>query len=197
MGQTVQPQMNFGLILLGINNMIKTNSLGFTFIELILYLGIVTIVLMAIVPFGITVIASGAKSSTQQEVYDQSRLVSEKLLQQIRGSNGINTGSSNFDVNIASSAGQLSLSQADSTANPTIIDVSGGKIRIKRGAGVATTLNSTNTTVSSLVFTNYSSSDGKSKNVGFVMTIIANYNSAGQQYQESVTVRSDGELRSN
>jgi len=189
--------MNFGLILLGINNMIKTNSLGFTFIELILYLGIVTIVLMAIVPFGITVIASGAKSSTQQEVYDQSRLVSEKLLQQIRGSNGINTGSSNFDVNIASSAGQLSLSQADSTANPTIIDVSGGKIRIKRGTGVATTLNSTNTTVSSLVFTNYSSSDGKSKNVGFVMTIIANYNSAGQQYQESVTVRSDGELRSN
>ncbi len=159
---------------------------GFTFIELILYISIVVIMLTAIVPFGWSTITSGVKSSVQQEVYSQARFVSEKLKQEIRNANGINSVSAaTIDLNT-------------STNSTTVIDINGGKIRIRYGAGgTPINLNSDDTNVTSLVFTNYSSADNKTKHIGFTLTISSNYAGQRQEYNETITLRGSAEVRNN
>lgn len=177
---------------------IKHNQQGFTFIEIILYIAIVAIMMNSLIPFAWNVIEGGAKSSVQQEVFSQARYISERLKAEIRNSIGINTGTSNFGVNIATAGGQLSL-QDIAPNDPTIIDVSNGIVRIKQGAGTVISLNSANTSVSNLTFTNYSSADNKSKHIGFTLTIIAKYAGAGtrQEYQATTTLESSAEVRNN
>ena len=165
---------------------------GFTFLELIIYIAIITVVLSSLVRFAWSAIGNSVKSTTQQEVYASARYVSERIKYEIRNANGINEGSSTFDA----SPGVLSLVQT-APDNPTVIDLSAGEVRIKQGAAAAVNLNSTDTTVTSLVFTNYSSGDNKTKHIGFTMTITSNYGSVRQEYTDTVTLRSSAEVRSN
>ena len=179
-----------------IKNQVKTiihNSLfiipssrGFTFIELILYISIVTIMLTAIVPFGWSVITSGVKSSVQQEVYTQSRYVSERLKYEIRQASGITS------VNPTSIS--LTNFSPDTT---TVINLVSGKVQINKNATGAVNLNSDDTNVSSLAFTDYTSTDQKTKHIGFTFTISSNYSGQRQEYNETVTLRGSAEVRSN
>ncbi len=161
---------------------------GFTFIELILYMAIVTIVISSLVPFAIGIIQLGAKSSFQQEVTGSARFVSEKIKSEIRNSTGINSVS----------ATSISLTNSNAAQNPTVIDLSAGKIRIKKGALTEINLNSNDTNVSSLSFTNYTSLDNKTKHIGFTFTITDNLSSTSQAYQVSpITMEGSAEVRSN
>ncbi|MBI2049368.1 type II secretion system protein [Candidatus Roizmanbacteria bacterium] len=162
------------------------SSKGFTFVELILYVSIVTIMLTAIVPFGWSAIASGVKSSVQQEVYSQARFVSERLKQEIRQASGITNVSTN----------SISLTNLPPDTN-TDIDLSSGKIRINKNGTGFVNLNSDNTSITNLVFTNYSSVDQKTKHIGFELTIASNYSGQRQEYNETVTLRGSAEARSN
>lgn len=160
---------------------------GFTLIELILYIAIVTIVISALIPFGWAIIGSGAKSSTQQEVFSNARFISERIKYEIRNASGVNSVT----------ASSISLANFNATLNRTIIDISGGKIRIKQGTNPTIDLNSADTTANSLTFTNYTSTDNKTKNIQFNFTLQSNFNQTRQEYQQTVTVQGDGEIRSN
>src|SRR3989338_6855686 len=169
MALVVQPPLIFGTILLGINFNMK-NQRGFTFIELILYVAIVTIILSAIVQFAWSAVQTGVKSAVQQEVNANARYISERIKYEIRNSTDIN------------SVAPTSISLATSTpaTNPTIIDLSLGNIRIKQGAGIAVNLNSANTVINSLTFTNYTSGDNKTEHIQFTINIAASFAAARQ-----------------
>ncbi len=159
---------------------------GFTFIELILYVSIVTLMLTAIVPFGWNAIVSATKSSVQQEVYSQARFLSERLKYEIRNASGI------------TSVGTNSISLTNfSPDTSTLIDLDSGKIRINKNGAGAVNLNSDDTNVTSLTFTNYTSSDNKTKHIEFNFTISTSYTGARQEFKESVTIQGSGEVRSN
>lgn len=160
---------------------------GFTLIELILYMAIVTIVMGSLIPFAWNVIGGSSKSSAEQEVSSQARYVSERIKYEIRNANGINSVSaSSIDLDTDTNA-------------TTVIDISGGKIRIKYGAdGTPVNLNSDDTNTTVLVFTDYTSADYKTKHIQFSFAIDDNYNSSRQEYDAPVvTVESGAELRSN
>ncbi len=162
---------------------------GFTFIELILYISIVTIMLTAIVPFAWNIIGSGSKSATEQEVYSQARYVSERLKYEIRRASGI------------TSVGATSISLTNfSPDTTTVISLSGGKMQINKNGTGAVNLNSddtTITTVGGVIFTDYTSADNKTKHIGFTFTIASNFPSQRQEFKETITLRSSGEVRNN
>ena len=58
-------------------------------------------------------------------------------------------------------------------------------------------LNGNTTAISSLTFTNYTSSDNKTKQVSFNFTITDNYTNPAQQYSDSTTIESSAEVRNN
>jgi len=174
------------------------NNRGFTFIELILYVSIVTIMLTSIIPFAWSIIGSGVKSSTQQEVFSQARYVSERLKYEIRNATGIDVASSNFDVNLANNSSQKLRLTEQSPVNTLDISVTtAGQAQLDPGNDVPYTINSTDTKVTDLTFTNYTSSDNKTKHIGFTLTIISNYSGSRQEFKETVTLQSSAEVRSN
>lgn len=170
---------------------------GFTLIEVLLYIAIVTIIMSAFILFAWNAIILGAKNNTQQELYAQGRIVSERILSEIRNANDINTGTSNFDVDLVNNSSyQLSLN-ADTPNNPTIFSVSSGILMIKLGAATAVPLHSDTIHVTSLIFSNYSSGDGKTKNIKYILTFTPSSSSASQAYKGTVTLESSAEIRSN
>lgn len=170
-------------------NIIKNdkNEHGFTLIELILYIALITIVLSALVPFAWNTIETGVKSSVQQEVNANARFISERIKYEIRNATGINSVT----------ATSISLATSTPATNPTVIDLAGGNIRIKQGVGSAININSANTVINSLTFTNYTSVDNKTKHIQFVMTVAASFAAARQEYQDSIVIDSSAEVRSN
>jgi len=171
---------------------------GFTFIELILYISIVTIMLTAIIPFAWNVIGSGAKSSVEQEIFSQARYVSERLKYETRNAVGIDEASSNFDVNLANNSSQkLRLTEQSPTNTLDISVTTAGLVQLDPGNDVPYTINSTDTKVTDLTFTNYTSSDNKSKHVGFTLTVVNSSSSQRQEFQETITLRSSAEVRNN
>lgn len=142
---------------------------GFTLIELILYMAIVSIVTGAMITFAWRIILTGAKSSVQQEVSSNGRLISERIKYEIRNSFGINSMTSSQIV--------LCKNSAACGTNPTTITYSPPNVTIQNNGAAAVNLNSEDVLVSGLTFNNYSSTDLKSQNVqfGFVTYALANY----------------------
>lgn len=143
--------------------------------------------LSALVPFAWDAIQTGVKSSVQQEVNAGARYISERLKSEIRNATGINTVTTT----------SLSLSTSSPATNPTVIDLSSGNIRITQGAGSPVNLNSANTLVTNLTFTDFTSPDAKTKHIQFVITLAASYSAARSEYQDTIVVESSAEVRSN
>ncbi len=162
---------------------------GFTLLELLIYSATIIIMMTTLIPFAWNVIGGGAKSATQQEVFSQARYVSERLKYEIRNADNINYFTPT----------QISLATKNPATNPTIITLNSGNIVIQQGTGSPISINSKNTTFSSLNFTNYSSEFNETKNIQFVFTLAANYPGAGlrQEYKESTTIEGSAEIRSN
>ncbi|OGE17571.1 hypothetical protein A3F00_05420 [Candidatus Daviesbacteria bacterium RIFCSPHIGHO2_12_FULL_37_11] len=166
---------------------LKTDR-GFTFIEIILYVSIVSIILVALVPFAWNVIGGSVKSSAEQEVNSQARFISERIKYEVRNADGINSVA----------AASISLDPPGTSNDPTIIDLSGGRIRIKLGAAADVDLNSTDTNITSLIFTNYTSGDNKTKHIQFVFVIDDNFGSGRTEYDvPAQTIEGSAEVRSN
>ncbi len=168
--------------------MIRDSNRGFTFIELIIYISIVTMMMTTIIPFAWNIIEGGAKSSTEQEVFSNARYISERIKYEIRNAAGINSVA----------ATSISLIASPSANNPTVIDLSGGNIRIKQGSANAINLNSQNASISALNFTNFTSADNKTENIQFTITVNASYAATRrQEYLESTTIQGSAEVRGN
>lgn len=163
------------------------NQRGVTFIELILYISLMVIVLTALIPFSWNIIEGGVKSGMKQEAYDNARFIAERITAEIRDAVGINSVS----------ATSISLVNSDAVKNPTVITISSGNVLLTQGASPSAQLNSTMVTMSSFVFTNYTSADNTTKNIQFTFTAQLSVPTARKEYKETVTVRSDAELRSN
>lgn len=164
---------------------------GFTLIELILYMALVSIILSALVPFALDIIGGSTKSSVQQEVFSQGRFVSERIKNEIRQASGITTVGNTT----------LTLTNFSPDTN-TVISLTGGKMTVNKNGLGAVDLNSNDTIIScplNVCFTNYSSTlDSKTKHVQFKFTIDDNFGSSREEYQvPAVDFEGSAEVRSN
>ncbi len=147
-------------------------------------------ILIALIPFAWSIIEGGAKNANQREVFSQARYMSEIIKYEIRNATGINN---------PITATSISLKKSVSGDNPTIIDLLSGKIRIKKGAAAVVNLNSNDTTVTSLTFTDYSNyTTNKTWNIQYVFTIGDTGASVRQEYKvPAVTVEGSAEVSTN
>ncbi len=126
---------------------------GFTLIELIIYIGIVTVVLLAVINFGFEIIYGNVKSQAIREVQQNSRFVMEKIARIIEEASAINSPSPGNSADI------LSLEMANPNLNPTIFSVFDNKLRITQGVTGPYELTNNRVTVTDLQFTNLSYTD--------------------------------------
>jgi type II secretory pathway pseudopilin PulG len=174
---------------------ISSKKSGFTLIETLLYLTIISIILTTVVFFAWNVIYGGVKSSRLGEVNYSARYASERIQYEIRNSSGFTAGSSNFGVNLATTPGsKITLTNTDSAKNPTVIDVSSGQLRLTIGTDPVINITPINVGITSLVFSNNSS--GGSKNLSFALSLQSNVVSSGN-INQNISLESAAEVRGN
>ncbi len=167
------------------------SSPGFTLVEMILYIAIVSIFMTGLVYFTWDVIYGRVKSFVHQEVNQNIRFASKRIAFEIKNAKSVTSPSSG-------SANSLTLEYAEANRNPTVINVNNGRIQIGYGnTGNCPTSNpcfltSNKVSVTGLTFTNLSS--GNSTNIKFGFTV----SSSGdrQEFNKSETYETSVELRS-
>ena len=133
-----------------ISHMTCFKTKGFTLVEVILYVALLVIFMVGVVTYAWNGIGVRIKARTQQEVIDNLRLVNKRILFEIRNANNITTVTPT----------SLTLANTDAIRNPTVIDLSGGRVRIGWGSGGSCPtsspcfLTSSAVTVTDLLFTN-------------------------------------------
>lgn len=169
---------------------------GFTLIEFLVYSAIVVVVGVVSVEFVINIYEGKAKSTAYFEVQENARLAMERIVQEIHGAKNINTGLSSFGVNLAANPGaKLSLEMKDANLNPTEFDVSSGAARIKQGVSGPYDLTNNQVQVTNLTFRNFTSPNGRSKNIGVELTIEYINPENLPPWEASISLRTAVELR--
>ena len=153
---------------------------GFTLVELILYIAIVTMFMTGVIYFTSDIVYGRVKSQVHQEVNQNIRFASKRIMYEIRNASGVTV-----------SPTLITLASTDAGRNPTVIDVSSGRLRIGYG-GNQYFLTGNKVSVSSLTFTDFSSAG--STNVKFSITIEATGDR--REFQKSETYETSVELRS-
>jgi len=160
---------------------------GFTLIELIIYVAIVSIFMSGAIMFAWDIIYGQAKSQTHQLVNHNIRLVSGRINHEIRQAESITTATGST----------LSLVMTDAARNPTVISLDQGKLMMGYGSGGSCptsspcALTSDKLTVTELVFTDLSTTG--TDHVRYLVTVESQ--SDRQEWNKTQTYTSSAELR--
>jgi len=145
------------------------NKKGFTLIEVVLYVGISSLVIFVISFFLVFLLQMNIKNQTVAEIDSQGLFVMRLINQTIRNSAGVNSPVPG-ENNVA-----LSLETFDSLKNPTIFFEENGILYLKEGADERIPLTNSLVFLSELFFENYSAASSKdSINFSFILSRINN-----------------------
>lgn len=164
---------------------------GFTFIELILYIAIVSGLLTTLIPFAWSVIEGGAKSATQQEVYTQARYMSERIKKEIRDSSAV-TSCSATEIGLTNPVAANSIRFCyDSSLD--FVSFNQGNPPAACPAPASNRVHSNNTLVTVFNCTNFTGAN--TDNVQFSFTMTDNSTSTRNEYIETINIQSSAETR--
>ncbi len=169
---------------------LKKNKTGFTIIEILLYVGISSIVLSSIAVFTAGMLQARVKSQTMAEVEQQGLETMQMITQTVRNAHQINS------PNVGNESSSLSIDVESVDKSPTVFDSSAGKVRIKEGSGSYIALTNSRVSVSDLKFRNLSRGQTPgiielSFHVEYINSSGRNEYDFGQDFKSSVTLRRD------
>lgn len=150
----------------------KTNNInglaGFSLIETIIYIAIITIFASSLTSFSILVSDARNKAYVVGEVQSNARIAMSTISKHVRGALDINTVSSTFNTD----PGVLSIMSSSSSTDPTIFSLTAddGVLQIQQGAGAQLSVTSDEVRITNLVFTDLTGSSTQ-PNVGIELTV--------------------------
>lgn len=155
---------------------------GFTLVELLLYVAIVSNLLLALAAFFSTSLTARAKNQSIFEVNQQGQASVEYIAQTIRNSSSISAPAA------GASAASLTLVVPTGSLSPTIFDLSGSTLQVKEGVAAYVPLTNSKVQVTALSFTNLSRPG--TEGVVQVSITLSRVNNTGQNqfdYQKTFT----------
>jgi len=111
---------------------------GFTLIEIVLYMVIVTIILFAIMSFSIQIFGTNSHAVSVQEIETNIDFISNKISATVKNASSIDVANCIFDNDL----GKLSLNVPAPQKSPTIFYLQNGVIYIKEVSGSIMKMNS-------------------------------------------------------
>lgn len=123
---------------------------GFTLVEVLLYVAIVTVIIVGLAAFLDVTAKSKIKQEVIAEVEGNGERAAFVIAQHIRNAGSITAPAA------SSTASTLTLVMPDSVISPVVFDLSGGTLRMSEKGAATTSLISTRVTADGLAFTNLS-----------------------------------------
>lgn len=169
------------------NYELRTNR-GFTLIELLLYVSIVSAMILSIAAILPLFMQSRVKNQTISEVEQQGTAALQIITQTLRNAETITSPT------IGTSASSATIDVVSAGVDPTVLDLSGGVLRITEGAGSAVALTNSRVTVSALTFYNPSRTSTPG-NLRIQFTVTGVNPSGRNEYDYSKTFYGNASLR--
>lgn len=151
-------------------NIFRKKFKGVSFIELVIYIGMMAIILSAIGSFIYSNNKLKNRNQAMAEVDQGASEIMEIMTQLIRNANSIN-----FPTE-GSSSNSLSINTENSSDNPTVFELSGTNLIIKEGGNEGVDLNSDKVEIVNLNFKNMGNAGGKAS---IAIQFEMNYSDAG------------------
>ena len=129
-------------------NMTEKRFSGFTLIETLIYLALFAIIIGGTVVVTYDIIAGSDNTQIKVVISEEGNFLLRKIDWALTGVASIDSPAAGAS-GVALSVTKLGLPAGQ---NPLVFDLNSGNLRLKRGAGSAMALNSSNATVSNLVF---------------------------------------------
>lgn len=153
----------------------SSKGAGFTLVEVLLYVAIVTIVAGSFAAFFDATIKGRIKQEVVSEVAANGETALAIIAQHIRNARSITSPMA------SGTAASLTLVMPDSGISPVVFDLSGGTLRVSEKGAATTSLSSLRVTAAGLVFTNLTRS-GTPGAVRFQFTLRYNNPSGSPNY---------------
>jgi len=165
---------------------------GFTLIETIVYIGITVMVIVASVHVMLATMGAREKTEIVSAVQQDLRFAMDRIANAILDARDIDTSGSTF----GNDSGVLSLTMSGSSAalDPTVFTLSGSRIYIQEGAGVAFPITSPTILVDQLRFTNLSAIDSYGT-VKVRIHATDAYAGSDKTYEDKMTLETSVSLR--
>ena len=158
----------------------KQKDKGFSLIELILYIGLASLILGAITYFIIMVLEARVKNQTIAEVSGQGVSAMQVISQAVRNAEDVNSPVKGNESD------SLSLDVYESTDDPTVFDLSNGKLWIKEGLEDPVELTNSRVIVSDFTIKNVSKNNRqKTIRIQFTITHLNPENKNEFNYSET------------
>ncbi len=173
----------------------KKRCAGFTLIEMLVYVGIVSIVITIVIPFMFSVSRTYAKFRTEQVVVQNSKVALDTMIRDIKSGTGIYSPTSVFNAN----PGQLSLDTritppTDETSTYLDYYVDGGRLYRKAEGASAMPITSDRVTVSQFIVRRYNTT-ATSDFIQLVVTLVYNSQSQNPEFRVSRTFTTGAAIR--
>jgi len=127
------------------------NTRGFSLVETIIYIAILSIIVSALVVTAVSLLNTFTRLRAAQDISQASTVTLERLTRELRFANAVDTGAST----LGSNPGTLVLHTVDASDTPTTVTttLSGGRVMMQMGSGALVPLTHANVTISNLTFT--------------------------------------------
>src|SRR3989339_516454 len=131
----------------------KINKKGFTLVEILIYISVLTVICAAIISFLFWAIKTNAKSRAAAEVSDNARRAMETMFYEIRQANSVYAPTSVFGANPGQLSLETKISPPDNeTKTYNDFYLAGGKLYLKREGMLPEQITSDQVRVSNLIF---------------------------------------------
>jgi len=130
--------------------MIENKQPGFTLIEMLLYIALSSIMLLALTQFFGLALSIRVKAQSVAEIEQQGAVVMKLMTQIIRNASAITAPTA------GAASSSLTVTVPATAKSPTIFDLSNGILRVKEGASSTINLTDNRVAVSNLTFSNLS-----------------------------------------
>ena len=148
----------------------KLNN-GFTLVEMLLYVAIFGVMVVAFVTFSKSLVNNRMQSQRLFEVNDQGEAALKIITQTLRNADQVNSPTT------GNTGSSLSVDTVSSSTNPTVFSLVDGVLNIKEGSGDLVPLTNGQVVVSDFVVTNLSrSGTTNAVKVSFKLTSVSNSN---------------------
>jgi type II secretory pathway component PulJ len=143
----------------------QPHRLGFSLLEVLLYVAIFAVVTTAIVGLAASVSRSNAAEEARAEVQQNLRFSLATVGEAVRRATGVTTPPA------GGTDPALQLTMADSTKNPTVFDVNQEVLRLAEGIGAPQSLTSSRVRVTALSFQHLANAAPAKPTVAVTMTV--------------------------